>query len=105
MAFPLGTSESHGVPPGLEALFFFFFFFPFLATLQHLELLDQGSDLSHSSDLHCSCGHARSLTHCAGWGMEPASQGSRDAAFLLCHSGNPWVCSVHVEMGLRKFSF
>ena len=31
------------------------------------------------SDLHRNCSNTRSLTHCAGLGIEPASQCSRDA--------------------------
>ena len=42
-----------------------------------MEFPGQGSDPSHSCDL--SCGNAGSLTHSAGPGMEPASQGSQDA--------------------------
>ena len=34
--------------------------------LKHLELPGQGSELSHSHALSCSCGNTRSLTHCAG---------------------------------------
>ena len=46
-----------------------------------MEFPGQGSDLSHSwNDLSCSCGNAGSLTLCAGLGIEPASQCSRDAA-------------------------
>ena len=55
--------------------FCFFFFF---AALRRMEFLGQESDLSRSCDLRCSGGNARSLTHCAGLGMEPVSQGSRD---------------------------
>ena len=51
-----------------------FFFFSFLATLQPMQIPGQGSDLCHG------CGNARSLTHGAGPGIEPASQHSRDAA-------------------------
>ena len=32
------------------------------------------------AQLHFSCGDTRSLTHCVGPGIEPVSQGSRDAA-------------------------
>ena len=49
---------------------------------------DQGSDQSHSCDLSHSCSNARSLTHYARPGIEPASQRSQDAEILLCHSGN-----------------
>ena len=59
---------------------FFFFFFFFLAAPQRVELPGQGSDLSHSYELCWSCGNAGSLTHCAGPGIEPSSQCSRDTA-------------------------
>ena len=39
----------------------------------------QRSDLSCSCDLCQSCGNAGSSTHCAGLGIEPASQLSQDA--------------------------
>ena len=54
------------------------FFFFFLASLWHMEVLDQGSDLSCSCHLSPSCGNARSLTHCARPGIERASQCSQD---------------------------
>ena len=38
-----------------------FFFFPFLATMQHMEVLGQGSDLSCSCDLCCSCCNTESF--------------------------------------------
>ena len=37
------------------------------------------SDQSHSCDLSHSCSNAGSLTHCAGQGMDPTSQGSQEA--------------------------
>ena len=46
----------------------------FLAAPRHIELPGQGSDLSHSHDLSHSCSNARSLAHCARWGIEHASQ-------------------------------
>ena len=54
--------------------------FPFLAALQHMALLGQGSDPSHSCDLSHSCSITESLAHCARLGIEPVSQGSQDAA-------------------------
>ena len=39
----------------------FVVFFPFLVTLRHMEFPGQGSDLSCSCDLCCSCGIARSF--------------------------------------------
>ena len=56
------------------------FFSSFLPTPQHREFLGQESDPSHSCDLCYGCGDVRSLTHCAGLGIEPASQCSQDAA-------------------------
>ena len=44
-----------------------------------MELLGQGSDLSYSQDLSCSCGNA-SLTHCDKLGIEPTSQHSQEAS-------------------------
>ena len=46
----------------------------FLAGLRHMEFLGQRSDVSHS------CSNARSLTHCAGPGIESATQCFRDTA-------------------------
>ena len=37
------------------------FFFPLLATLQHMESPDRGSDLSCTFNLHCNCGNTKSL--------------------------------------------
>lgn len=45
-----------------------------------MEFPGQGSDLSCIGDLYHSCGNSRSLTHCAGPGIEPVSQHSRDVA-------------------------
>ena len=59
--------------------FCFLSFLSFLATWWHMEFQGQGSDLSLSWDLHCSCGNTWSLTHCAGPGMEPAYQCCRHA--------------------------
>ena len=60
-------------------VFFFFSFFPFLVTPWQTEFLGQGSDPSQSCDLRC-CRIARSLTHCAGLGIEPSSQHCIDTA-------------------------
>ena len=59
---------------------FFFLFFTFLATPQHMELLGQGSDLSHSCNLCQAVATLDPLTHCAGPGIEPASWHYRDTA-------------------------
>ena len=45
----------------------------------HMEFLGQGSDLSYRCDLSHKCSNARSLTHCAGLGIEPVPQCSQDA--------------------------
>ena len=42
--------------------------------------LGQGSDPSHSCDLHCICSNNTFLTHCARLGIESASWCGRDAA-------------------------
>ena len=83
----------HSFPPGFALtrfasttsdidLFFFFltfyFFFSFLAALQHMEFLGQGSDPNPG------CDNSRSLTHCARLGIEPESQCSRDACRSHC---------------------
>ena len=49
-----------------------------MAVPWHMEFPDHGSDPSRSHDLCHSCASPGSLTHCAGPGMEPASQGSQD---------------------------
>ena len=59
--------------------FFCWFVFSFLATLWHMEFLGQGSDPSPSLGLSCGCGNAGSSTHCAGPGVEPATQSSPKA--------------------------
>ena len=59
-------------------LFFVCLFVSFLATLWHREFPGQGSDSSHSCNLSYICSNARSLTHCALLGMEPAFQRSQD---------------------------
>ena len=50
-----------------------------MTALQHTEFLGQGSDPSHSCEQHRGS-NARALTHCARPGIEPVSQGSRNAA-------------------------
>ena len=63
---------------------------------RHMELLGHRTDVSLSRKLSCSCGNARSFTHCAGLGIEPMSQHSQDATHpvvpqreLLIPSFNP----------------
>lgn len=57
-----------------------FFFFSFLAALPHTEFPGQGSYPSHSSDLCHSYNNSGSLVHCAGLGIQPLSQLSRDTS-------------------------
>ena len=61
---------------------FYLFYCVFVAAQWPVEFLGQGLDLSHSCNL-CSCSNVRSLTHCAGMGIEPASQWSRDTTHLV----------------------
>ena len=42
--------------------------------LTHWKFPDQGSNLSHSCDLHHSCSNAGSLTHFTGLGIESILQ-------------------------------
>ena len=48
-----------------------------------MEFPGQGSDPSQNCDLSHSYSNARSLTHCAGPGIEPASQHSQDTTNLV----------------------
>ena len=59
------------------SFFFFLFFFGCWAAYR---VPGPGIIWTHSCDLCFSCGSARSLTHCAGPGIEPVSLCSRDAA-------------------------
>ena len=74
-------SGSRGRPLGrgmmrVIAVFYFIFIFGHPTAYG---IPGPGSDPSHSCDLSCSYGNARSLTHCAGVGIQPR-QGSQDAA-------------------------
>ena len=69
--------------------FVLFLFFLIFGHLQHMELLGQGSDSSHSRDLSNSCGNARFLTHCARPGIEPGLQAApKMPPVPVCHSGS-----------------
>ena len=59
------------------------FFFFFLAIQWHMEFPGQGSDLSHSCNLHCSFSKVGFLTHCAGAGIKPAVQSSKVIVDLI----------------------
>ena len=64
------------------------FFFLFLAILQHIEFPDQGSDLSHSSNLH-------SLTHCAKPGIQPVPWHCRVAEDLIVPQQELHCSTIH----------
>ena len=88
----LAKTEGSGLPGSLDLLLRtdpYLFFFPlFLAALQHIEFPYQGSDPSHSFNLHHCCGNAMSLTHCAGRRIEPVSWCCKDTTDPIHHSGN-----------------
>ena len=63
-------------PPEYSCFYFFFFGHPETYRVPG----GQGLDLSHICDLHCSCGTAGSLTHCAELGIEPVTHCSRNTA-------------------------
>lgn len=49
-----------------------------------MTFLGQGSDPSHSWDLHHGCNNARTLTHCSGTGIKPIhAQCSRNATDVV----------------------
>ena len=78
--------------------------FLFLAVPWHMEFPGQGSDPSLSCNLRHSYSNTRSLTHYARMGIEPVSQGFRDAAdpiipqkeLLSCSSFNRVFDSINV---------
>ena len=73
----------------LQFLFFFSFFFSvLLATLWHMEFLDQGSNLSLSCVLSHSCSNAESLTHRTVLGLNLCPSVPKTLLIQLCHSGN-----------------
>ena len=59
----------------------------FLAGLWHMEVLGQGSDVSHSCNLSHSCGNAEYLTHWAGLGWNLCPRAPKTPLILLRHSG------------------
>ena len=59
-----------------------------------------------SCHLSCSCSNAGSLTHCAGLGIEPASQHSRDAIYSvevssMCASFFAFLLRTHIGKCLQ----
>ena len=69
----------------------------------------QGLNLSCSWDLCHSCGNARSLTHCAGRGIEPVIHQppkplQRQCRILnpLCHSGNSYSIVYWIEIIITR---
>ena len=66
-----------------ELVLCFCFLFLFLEAPQHMEFPGQGSNPSLNGNLHHRRSNARFLTHCAGLGIEPASQRSRVAIPLI----------------------
>ena len=63
--------------------------FSFSAALRHIEVPMPGIKSEHSCDLHHSCSNARSLTQCAGPGIEPVPP-LRQYQIInpICHSNN-----------------
>ena len=64
----------------LVVSFFIYLFIFFLGRPMAYGVPRPGLDPSLSFNLRHSCSNAGSLTHCAGLGIEPASQGSQDTA-------------------------
>lgn len=59
---------------GLEDYYcYYYYYYYYLATLQHVELLGQGSDPSHGYELSHSCSNTR-------LGIKPVFQCSQDVA-------------------------
>ena len=79
----LCTQEPHKFPLSFSIRHAFnklYIYFSFLAASWHMKFLGQGSNPGHSHDLSHSCGNTRSLIHCVGPGIEPASQCAQDTA-------------------------
>ena len=71
------------MPETLKNVFlftYFFFFLSLLAAPWHMELPGQGLNRSRSLNLSCSSHNPRSLTHCAGPGIDPTSQRSQGSS-------------------------
>ena len=77
-----------------QSFFLFFSFFFFLAALQYMEFPGQGSDPSHSCDLHHTCSNTGSLTHGARQGIKPMSQCPRDAADPFAPQRELWLVDI-----------
>ena len=93
-------------PSSFFCRFFFFFFSPFWVVLWHMEFPGQGLVPSPRCDLRRSCSITRALTRCAGLGMEPTTQCSRDAADPtapqqeLPENTHSWVTSTSFRIAL-----
>ena len=105
------TPGARGNPRKMITLFFFFvvfffFFSPFWVVLWHMEFPGQGLVPSPRCDLRRSCSITRALTRCAGLGMEPTTQCSRDAADPtapqqeLPENTHSWVTSTSFRIAL-----
>ena len=64
---------------------------PFLAGPWHVEFPGQGSDPSCTCSLCSGCSNARSFTHWARPGVEPASSAPETPPVLLHHRGRSFV--------------
>ena len=74
-------------------LFCFFLFFFFSHAHSIWKFLGQGLNLSWSCDLLHSCSNARSLTHCAWLGIEPAPPQRQVGSLTHCSIvETPWRC-------------
>ena len=67
------------------------FFSPYGHIHSVWKFLGQGSNSSHSCDLHYSCGNPGSLTHCTGLGIEPAPAQRQAESLTHCTmAGTPY---------------
>ena len=90
------------IPPYFSSIFIYLFIYLFifnlfLASLLHMEIPGQGSDLSLSCNINHSCGNSRSLTHCTGLGI-PALPGH-----CQCHcatAGTPIFPQMLIKINL-----
>ena len=113
-----GAGQAPAGESSLFLFFSFFFFFPFLAALQHMEFLGQGSISTHR--LHLSCSNTRSLTHWAWQGIKTAADPvapQRELPILFLNEtvgkrpGQPPTCVPHeglirvtIPAGIQKLT-